>query len=224
MAEKIGDMKLDEKVLWKRLREESYRWITWGLSDEKKKAYEHGVYESPKTYVNGYAINDGTWVRYIHSGKLWCGNKEDVLRYLYGYVCFLLKVGEFDSLELFHYCLCFLVDMLEYKKGVFGCSMENRGRIESIIRKVCQKCPADVKTAKIDNRVFGLDPQMIDSMTVAEKTRLQKKIEKTITDARIAELYERRLSIRKNVERFREYGLYICPSRLHQWLKENPQM
>jgi len=214
-------MEQDEKTLWKRLREESYRQVTWGLSDEEKGAYECGVYESPKTYVNGYAFNDGTWVRYIHSGKLWCRNKDEVLAYMYGYVCFLMKVGEYDSSELFHYCLCFLVDMLEYKKGVFGCSLENKGRIESIIRKVCQKRPADVKTAKIDKRAFGMDPKKIENMTVAEKTRLQKKIEKEITDARIAELYDQGLSIRKNVERFREYGLYICPSRLHQWLKEN---
>ena len=224
MEEVICDMELDEKVLWKRLREESFRQVTWGVSTEEKKAYECGVYESPKTYFNGFAFNDGTWVRYIHTGKLWCKSKEDVQRYLYGYVCFLLKVGEYDSSELFHYCLCFLIEILEYKKGLFGCSMENRKRIVSIIENVCRARPANVKTVKIDKRVFCMDPKMIEGLSVAEKTMLQKKKDKELTDARIAGLYDRGLSIRKNIERFKEFGLYISPSRLHQWLKENPQL
>ena len=219
----ICDMEKDEKVLWKKLREESFRMVTWGLSDEEKKDYYRGVYETPKTYVNGYAINDGTWVRYIHTGKLWCKNKEEVLRYMYGYVCFLLKAGKYDSLELFHYCLCFLIDMLEYKKGLFGCSMENRANIDLIIGKVCQKNPADVKTAKIDKRRFCLDPKMKKGKTVAEKTSLQKKKDKAMTDARIAELRDpqKEKSVRDGARIITERGFPVSYSRYQQWLKEN---
>lgn len=219
----ICDMEWDEKVLWKRLREESFRQVTWGVSTEEKKAYECGVYESPKTYVNGFAFNDGTWVRYIHTGKLWCKSKEEVLGYLYGYVCFLLKVGEYDSSELFHYCLCFLVDMLEYKKGAFGCSTENKERIVSIIRKVCQATPADVKTAKVDKRRYCFDPKIKKGMTVAEKTRAQKKQDKEITDAIIAELRDPEIekSVRDGARIITERGFKVSPSRYQQWLKEN---
>ena len=219
-------MEQDEKTLWKRLREESYRQVTWGLSDEEKGAYECGVYESPKTYVNGYAFNDGTWVRYIHTGKLWCKNKEEVLRYMYGYVCFLLKVGDYDGLELFHFCLCYLIEMLEYKKGVFGCSMENRKRIVSIIEKVCRATPAEVKTAKIDKRRFCFDPRIKKGMTVAEKTRAQKKQDKELTDAIIAELRDpaEEKSVRDGARIITERGFPVSPSRYHQWLKENPRL
>ncbi len=219
-------MEQDEKTLWKRLREESYRQVTWGLSDEEKGAYECGVYESPKTYVNGFAINDGTWVRYIHTGKLWCKNKEEVLRYMYGYVCFLLKVGDYDGLELFHFCLCYLIEMLEYKKGVFGCSMENRKRIVSIIEKVCRATPAEVKTAKIDKRRFCFDPRIKKGMTVAEKTRAQKKQDKELTDAIIAELRDpaEEKSVRDGARIITERGFPVSPSRYHQWLKENPRL
>lgn len=213
---------MDEKVLWKKVREESFRMVTWGLSDEEKKAYYRGVYETPKTYVNGYAINDGTWVRYIHTGKLWCKSKEEVLRYMYGYVCFLMKVGIYDSLELTHYSLCFLIDMLEYKKGLFGCSTENKAHIESIIRKVSQARPADVKTAKIDKRRFCLDPKMKKGKTVAEKTSLQKKKDKAMTDARIAEFRDpKEKSVRDGARIITERGFKVSPSRYQQWLKEN---
>lgn len=219
--EKIGDMELDEKTRWIKLREELYKTITWRVSPSEKEAYDRGLYESPKTYVDGVAYNDGSWVKYIHNGKLWCRNKEEIGRYLYGYMCFLLKVEIVDNMELWYYSLCFLIDVLEYRKGLFGCSMENRIRINTIVQKVYKTRPADIKTAKKDERAFCIDPKMIVGMTVAEKTRLQKKIQKELTDARIAELYDRELSIRKNVERFNEKGLQISPSRLHQWLKEN---
>lgn len=219
-------MEQDEKTLWKRLREDSYKQVTLGLSDEEKKAYDRGVYESPKTYVNGFAINDGTWVRYIHTGKLWCKNKEEVLRYMYGYVCFLLKVGDYDGLELFHFCLCYLIEMLEYKKGLFGCSMENRKRIVSIIEKVCRATPAEVKTAKIDKRRFCFDPRIKKGMTVAEKTRAQKKQDKELTDAIIAELRDpaEEKSVRDGARIITERGFPVSPSRYHQWLKENPRL
>ena len=75
-------MELDEKVRWIDLKGELYKMITQDVSDEEKEAYEGGLYESPKTYVNGFALNDGTWVKYIHNGKLWCKNKREVERYL----------------------------------------------------------------------------------------------------------------------------------------------
>lgn len=219
----LCDMELDEKVRWIDLKGELYKMITQDVSDEEKEAYEGGLYESPKTYVNGFALNDGTWVKYIHNGKLWCKNKREVERYLYGYVCFLLKAGDFDNLELWYYSLCFLIEVLKYRKGLFGCSPENKGKIDSIIRTVCRKKPSNIKTAKVDKRVFCMDTKLLEGMSVADKTRLQKKIMKELTDARIADLYDSKLSIRKNIERFWENGLYISSSRLHQWIKEKLQ-
>ena len=217
----ICDMELDEKARWKVLRDEVYEMATRGLSPSEKEAYNGGLYESPKIFVDGVAQNDGSWVKYVHNGKLWCSNKEEIGRYLYGYMCFLLKIQVVDNWELLYYSLCFLIDVLEYRKGLFGCSLENKKKIDSIIQKVYRTKPADIKTAKKDEREFCIDPKLIEGMTIAEKTRLQKKIQKELTDARIAELYDRDLSIRKNVERFNEKGLQISPSRLHQWLKVN---
>ena len=184
---------------------------------ERVKAYKGGLYESPKEYVDGYAINDGSWVKYYYNGRFRCKNKDEIGRYLFGYVCFLMEAGIDDRNEFWYYSLCFLIDRLEYREGLFGCSLDNRRRLESTIQKARKKRPQEVWTAKKDKRRHCLDPKVKKDKTVGEKTHLQKKKEKEITDARIAERYDPSLdSIRKNA--------VICevsPSRLHQWLKEN---
>ena len=184
---------------------------------DRVKAYQKGLYETPKMYDDGYAVNDGSWVKYYYNGRFRCKNKEEIGRYVYGYVCFLIKAGIDDWDELWYYTLCFLIDRLEYREGLFGCSLDNRGWLESAIRKACEKRPQEVWTAKKDKRRHCLDPRVKKDMPVGEKTHLQKKKDKEITDARIAERYDPWLdSIRKNA--------VICgvsPSRLHQWLKEN---
>lgn len=225
-------MVLDEKGRWKALRRECYNVIqgSQGIPEELKErvnAYKGGLYESPKTYIDGFAYNDGSWVKYIHKGKLRCSNKEEIGRYLYGYVCFLLKAGIDDLNELRYYSLCLLIDKLEYRKGLFGCSMESRRRIESTILDACKKRPQNVWTAVVDKRRYCQDPAVMKKMTrgkdkkeaIGVKTRVQKKKDKELTDARIAERYDPNLkSIRKNATRCE-----VSPSRLHQWLKENPQ-
>ncbi len=215
-------MELDRKVRWKGLRDELFGVITNSAHTpddikERITAYRDGLYETPKVYDDGYAINDGSWVKYYYNGRFRCKNKEEIGRYVYGYVCFLIKAGIDDWDELRYFSVCFLIDRLEYREGLFGCSLDNRRRIESTIKKAYMKRPQEVWTAKKDKRGHCLDPKVKKDKTVGEKTHLQKKKEKEITDARIAERYDPSLdSIRKNA--------VICevsPSRLHQWLKEN---
>lgn len=215
-------MELDRKVRWKCLRDEIFGVITNSSltpddTIERVKAYQKGLYETPKEYEDGYAVNDGSWVKYYYNGRFRCKNKEEIGRYIYGYVCFLIKAGIDDLDEFWYYSLCFLIDRVEYREGLFGCSLENKKRIESTIRKAREKRPQEVWTAKKDERKHCLDPSVKKGKTVGEKTHLQKKKDKAITDARIAERYDPCLdSIRKNAA--------ICGvsiGRLHQWLKEN---
>ena len=215
-------MELDRKVRWKCFRDDLYDRIIGGRFStddmiERVKAYKDGLYETPKVYEDGYAVNDGSWVKYYYNGRFRCKNKEEIGRYIYGYVCFLIKAGIDDLDEFWYYSLCFLIERLEYREGLFGCSFENKDRIESTIRKAREKRPQEVWTAKIDERKYCLDPSVKKGKTVGEKTHLQKKKDKAITDARIAERYDPSLdSIRKNAA--------ICEvsiGRLHQWLKEN---
>ena len=183
-------MELDRKVRWKNLRDELFGEITSGAHSpddivERVKAYKGGLYESPKEYVDGYAINDGSWVKYYYNGRFRCKNKDEIGRYLFGYVCFLMEAGIYDWNEFWYYSLCFLIDRLEYREGLFGCSLDNKNRIESTIRYARAKKPQEVWTAKKDKREFCLDPQLIKGMSVGEKTRMQKQYMKKATDERI---------------------------------------
>lgn len=197
--------------------------------DEEKdrvKAYREGLYATPKVYEDGYAINDGSWVKYYYNGRFRCKNKEEIGKYVYGYVSFLIIAGIDDWDEFRYYSLCFLIDRLEYREGLFGCSLDNRRRIESTIKKAYMKRPREVWTAKEDKRGYCLDPTVMKERTkgleekkeiIGEKTRLQKESQKKKTDDRIAQRYDPNLeSIRKNAARCE-----VSPSRLCQWLKEN---
>lgn len=215
-------MELDRKVRWKNLRDELFGVITSGAHSpddivERVKAYKGGLYESPKEYVDGYAINDGSWVKYYYNGRFRCKNKDEIGRYLFGYVCFLMEAGIDDGDEFWYYSLCFLIDRLEYREGLFGCSLENKGRIESTIRIARAKKPQEVWTAKKDERGFCLDPQLIKGISVGEKTRMQKKYMKKATDERIRRIYDP--SSKKSVQD----NATICgvsKGRMEQWLQE----
>lgn len=224
-------MELDRKVRWKSFRDELFGIITSSAHTpddiiERVTAYRKGLYETPKLYDDGYAVNDGSWVKYYYNGRFRCKNKEEIGRYVYGYVCFLIKAGIDDRDELRYYTLCFLIDRLEYREGLFGYSFENKGRIESAIKKACEKRPQEVWTAKEDKRGYCLDPTVMKERTkgleekkeiIGEKTRLQKESQKKKTDDRIAKRYDPNLeSIRMNAARCE-----VSPSRLCQWLKEN---
>lgn len=224
-------MELDRKVRWKCFRDELFGIITSSTHTpddiiERVTAYQEGLYETPKVYDDGYAVNDGSWVKYYYNGRFRCKNKEEIGRYVYGYVCFLIMAGIDDWDEFWYYSLCFLIDRLEYREGLFGCSFENKGRIESAIKKACEKKPQEVWTAKKDKRGYCLDPAVMKERTkgleeekeiIGEKTRLQKESQKKKTDDRIAKRYDPNLeSIRKNAARCE-----VSPSRLCQWLKEN---
>ena len=90
-------MELDKKVRWRNLRNEVYYKILGyfdydnGLYEspfpddmiERVKAYKNGLYESPKEYVDGYAVNDGSWVKYCYNGRRRCKNKEEIGRYFF---------------------------------------------------------------------------------------------------------------------------------------------
>ena len=207
-------MELDRKVRWKNLRDELFVRIS---SDEQVEAYKDGLYETPKSYVDGYAVNDGSWVRYYYNGRFRCKNKNEIGRYLFGYVCFLMEAGIDDWDELRYYSICFLIDRLEYREGLFGCSLDNRSRIDSTIRYARAKKPQEVWTAKKDGRKFCLDPQVIKNMSVGEKTSMQKRYMKKATDEIIRRVYDP--SLKKSVQDYANI-CGVSKGRMEQWLQE----
>ena len=85
-------MEWDDKKNWVYLRKDLYRDILTSPSipvDCKQRVchYPKGLWETPKTFVDGYAYNDGTWLMYNtfrkRGGKLhykvMCKTKKDVV-------------------------------------------------------------------------------------------------------------------------------------------------
>lgn len=215
-------MELDRKVRWKNLRDELYgRIVRSALTPDgminRLKVYKGGLYESPKVYVDGYAVNDGSWVKYYYNGKFRCKNKDEIGQRLLGYVWFLMEAGIDDWDDLWYYSLCFLIERMEYREGLFGCSQDNKSRIESTIRYARAKKPQKAWTAKKDEREFCLDPQLIKGMSVGEKTRMQKQYMKKATDERIRRVFDP--SLKKTVQ---EYAIIcgVSKGRMEQWLQE----
>lgn len=201
-----------------------------------------GIYESQKTYENGVAYNDGNWLIYttcrmcrkddqaLYKDKVFCRDREQLINDLYSYILFLRKIGVEVVYEMNFYAVAFLTKYLRFYDKVFDCTQENRKKVGELCQSAFKKEPEDIDcSARIDPRKFALDPYEIKRMTrgmtrkqaTAEITRLQKRIQKQMTDDLIRKWYDQRLSVRKNIEVLKAHGVEISVGRLQQWIKEN---
>lgn len=192
-----------------------------------------GIYETLKSYENGVAYNDGSWLIYstsrrdrqddkvIYKDKVFCSNKSQVIEDLYSYILFLRKVGIEAVYEMNYYAVAFLVKYLRFYEGVFNCTLENQKKIGELCRTAANKVPREIDCAsRKDSRQFALDPDMTRKMNSGDIVRWQKRIIKQMTDEEIRKWYNPRLSVRKNIEVLKEHGIEISVGRLHQWIKE----
>ena len=218
-----------------------------GGFDERAIAYRvqdnpAGIYETPKSYNDGVAYNDGSWLifntsrtikhndRVMYKDKVFCRDKSQVIDDLYSYALFLRKIGIEVVYEMNYYAIAFLTKYLRFYDGVFDCTTDNKKKIGEICRSAFNKEPEEIDcSTRIDSRKFALDPDVIERMTrgmtrkqaTAEKTRFQKKIMKRMKDELIRKWYNPLLSERENIKVFKSNGIEdVSLSRLHQWIKE----
>lgn len=216
------------------------RWIALRIIGNKE-----GIYETLKTYENGVAYNDGGWLLYntsrrckladkvIYQDKVLCTSKSQLIEDLYSYVLFLRKVGINEVYEMYYYALAFLVKYLRFYEGMFNCTADNQKKIGELCLSAINKEPEEIdcETRK-DPRRFALDPDMIARLTKGKSrsdavgivTRLQKSVQKQMTDDLIGKWYQPSLSVRKNIEVLKEHGIEISVGRMHQWIKEHAEV
>ena len=190
----------------------------------------YGLYESPKVYdEKGIAYNDGTWLIYntcrIKGGKfrgrLFCGTKKQLLEYLYGYMCFLKKVGVDERDEMIYYSIGYIINKLTYRKGLFPDSKQNMEKLKELAKSVLKKEIEEVTCARADKRNSCLDPKIKKSMTTAQKTSIQKKAQKQQKDDLIKQWYDPGKSVRGNVKYFKENNIPVSKARLEIYLREH---
>ena len=195
-----------------------------------------GIYETQKSYENGVAYNDGSWLIYTTSRmgrqgnqvaykeKVFCVDKNQVIDDLYSYILFLRKVGIEVVYEMNYYAVAFLVKYLRFYDGVFNCTLENQRRIGDLCRSAMNKDPEEIDcTSRKDSREFAFDPDETRKMEQSEIITWQKRIRKQMTDDEIKKWYNPELSVRKNLKILLRHGVDISQGRLHQWIKENIQ-
>lgn len=199
------------------------------------------IYESPKTYVDGVAYNDGSWVIYEtfrtneggkQVGNFRVKNVNDLVRRLYGYMVFL-KLAGISSKKMLVYFTVVFFDRLVYQKGMFDCNWRNKDILNKLADRVLSK-PNDELTKgwtrgkdknKIgcwDDREFCLDTC---GKSKSEVSRLRNKVlgKKRKLDEQIEECYEEGRSIKEMLDILHRNGVKIGKSRYCLWLKEHKE-
>ena len=227
---------------WKHYRVDSYRRIITngscgGLEERQiaQRVYENnmGIYESLKSYEDGVAYNDGSWLLFntgrsykrkdkvLFKDKIFCQDKSQVINDLYSYVLFLRKMGIDVAYEMNYYAVAFLTKYLRFIDKVFDCTEENKKKVGELCLSVCHKNPEEINCdSRRDSRQFAFDPDKLKKMNPSAVTKWQKRIQKQITDEHIRKWYNSGLSVRKNVETLRSHGVIISVGRMYQWIKE----
>lgn len=244
-------LKIHKMDDWKKYRVEMYaRLITGGQNggfDERKVAYRvqdnpSGIYETPKSYSDGVAYNDGSWLIYntsriikkggyaLYKDKVFCPNKSQVIDDLYSYALFLRKIGIEAVYEMNYYAVAFLTKYLRFYDGVFNCTMDNKKKVGEICWSALNKEPEDIDcSTRIDTRKFALDPDVVKRIksgktkrqAIGDTTRFQKRTQKQMKDELIRKWYDPKLSLQENVKMFKDNGIKkVSKSRLQQWTKE----
>ena len=167
---KTSTIKWDDKKDWVSKRKELYRRILThkDLPDIcKKRVYDYpkGLWETPKTFVNGYAYNDGTWLRYntyrmkggIFHNKVYCKTRKDVIEQLYSYMCFLKKIGINNTMEMWYFAVCHIIWKLTFSKGMYEPNKTNLTKMEKLATTVQRN---DVICERRDTRQYCIDPKL----------------------------------------------------------------
>ena len=191
-----------------------------------------GLFETPKTYTDGVAYNDGSWLIYNTCRttkckvrtKIKCNTKNDIIKKLISYLFFLKEVGITNKYEMLYYAIYFISDRLFYTKGMFDCNDNNKVLIGKKISYVLNR-KGSCSCSRFDDRKFCFDPKLKNSFKSYGKlnrklyTKEQKRIVKESKDELIRKYYNSELSIRENVKVMKENGIEVSKSSLGRWLK-----
>lgn len=223
-------IRFDHKIKWKEAADKIYNGLyRWGVSNDvdlaqRIKEHREGYYETPKTYVDGVAYNDGSWHIYntcwTKNGKVTtkikCMSRNTLIRYIYGYVCFLKSDGITDRREMFYYTIKFIRERLIIPQGMFEYNYVNKKFLEGRIDFVLA---SDIDDDFKDSRNYAFEPGITGRLTREDYTRLQRMVQKEYKDRMIEKYYDSSLSVEQNLTVMNEAGLQIKKSRLYIWLK-----
>lgn len=190
--------------------------------------YRDGLYETPKVYdKDGYAYNDGSWKKFktgwcqngVYRKMTICGNKDDLLKKMYAYICFLRKMGIDDMVVIRYFVVVYMLDRLDFKDGMFPANLVNCDKMGSYINTVLEKDIDDVCCDCDDERRYAISPDLLKKMDQGNKVKIQRKKDKEINWKKIEEFYDDAKTNAQNLIEFRKNGLKISERTLQRWKK-----
>ena len=189
--------------------------------------YREGLYETPKKYIDGYAYNDGTWKKFktgccqngVYRKMTICGSKDDLLKKMYAYICFLRKMGIGEMVVIRYFVVVYMLDRLDFKDGMFPANQANWDKMGNYINTVLEKDIEDVCCDCDDERRYAMDPRMLAGKSSSTKVKMQRKKDKELTWKKMAELYDDSKTNDQNLMVFHQNGLDISLRTLQYWKK-----
>lgn len=193
--------------------------------------YREGLYETPKTFIDGYAYNDGTWKKFNtgcmyktgYRGMMICRDKKSIIDCLYAYMCFLKKMGVDNSKVFGYFTVVYMLDKLDFKDGMFPKNRDNINILSDMIGEVMDKDINDICCDCDDRRKYVISPDLLRCKTKVDKVRIQRSKDREINWKRIEELYDDTKTDIQNLMEFRKNGLDISLSSLTRWKKSRKQ-
>ena len=226
-----------DRGLWESFRKDLYRNCMNPEVDipdfQRQMVYDYreGLYETPKTFIDGYAYNDGTWKRFStgcmyktgYRGMMICRDKKGVVDCLYAYMCFLKKMGVDNSKVFGYFTVVYLLDKLDFRDGMFPKNRDNINILLDMISDVMDKDIDDICCDCDDRRKYVISPDLLRCKTKVDKVRIQRSKDREIDWKRIEELYDSSKTNIQNLMEFRKNGLNISESTLKRWKKSRKQ-
>lgn len=190
-----------DELMWEKRDPHTKKFIWWSLK------YAQTIYESPKTYLNLYAFNDGSWVRFpleyrTKKGKpraVYLPDKNAVIKELSYFCRFQRLLGVSIKEELVYHMVCFISEVPKIYDKVFECNKNNIGILYKIADGVLNsEIKQDTLDKLKDPRSFCISPDKLEHLTNNEKIRLQAKGRRMNTYIGILKNYDEQKSISQN--------------------------
>lgn len=226
-------LKWDQKKDWVNKKKELYRGIicsTSILPMEKQRVYDNrkGLWETPKKYVDGFAYNDGSWLIYntfrVNKGtlkyKYYCKTKKELICDISNYMYFLKQIGVTNHWEMTYYTLCFIVNKLAFREGLFKYNTTNYDLIKNMSISVINSNNV-IKGDWKDDRKYCIDPKMKKNKKKSEVVSIQRKKDKEVNWNKIEELYDDSKTNKENLQTLKDNGIDISERTLQRWKKEH---
>ncbi len=189
--------------------------------------YKETLYETPKTFKNNFAFNDGTWLRFpkeyrTKNGKakgIFLKDTKSAIIELFFFCRFQSLLGVSLKEELVYHMICFISDVVNIYGSAFDCNQKNKDILYKIAERILtSEVPLETHDKLKDTRAFCIDPMQLKVMDKKTKASMQAKGKRISNYINILKKYDENKSISQNAI---ECGVCISTIKRFNKVKED---